>query len=359
MLRVRLLTDPFDLSSFDEHEVESLMPFLKEQFPTWPATARIYKDDVSLAHDVTPNCEADLEALQDGDLYYVVVYPGDPVTMLIVAVAVFVVATVALLFLMPKMPGQQGSDAGASSTNSLGNRVNKARPNGRIPDIFGKVRAIPELLTVPLLMFEDNREFELCYMAVGRGEYEIDADQVYDGQTPLDLIAGAAADFYGPNTRPGSGAPFLEIGGGIGYPLKNVLKLNEVNGQKLSPPNANQMTGQGNIKLVGPASIVANPASDIDFTERFGPGSNLTLSNATFGGIAVFDATTQVCRFHSDKRLEFQTWDPRTLYTAGQLLVLSNAGFAGVHATSGAVIYADVSGTYTIVSVTATTIQLA
>lgn len=349
MLRVRLITDPFDLASYTEHEPSSLIPFLQEQFPTWPETARLYKGAISQDSDVTPTTEADMAILTDDGDYYVVVYPADPVTALIVAVAVFVIATVTLLFLMPKPPGINNQHQ-ESSNNSIGNRVNKARPNQRIPDIFGRIKAVPELLTHPLLIFEGNKEFELCYMCVGRGEYEIDPDEVYDGQTPLDHMAGAAADFYNPFTRPGNGEPFLEIGGGIGYPLKNVTRLNEVNGQKLKPPNANQMTGEGQIKLVGPASIVANPTSDIDFTKRFEPGDTITLTNAQFGGVAVFDATSQVCRFHPDKRIEFQTFDPTTLYEAGQLLVIYNGQVTGSDG-SGGLVSIDVTGTYEIASV--------
>jgi hypothetical protein len=361
MLHVRLITDPFDLGSYSEHAPEQLIPFLQEQFPEWPPTARLYKEHVSQDCDVTPLCEADLERLTDDNLSYVVVYPGDPTTLLIIAIAVFVVATVALLVLMPKPPGTLGQNQHSeSSTNSIGSRVNKARPNDRIPDIFGKIEAIPELLTQPLLVFDANKEFEYCYMAVGRGEYDINPDLVFDGKTPLDRMAGAAADFYGPFTRPGNGDPIVEIGGGIGYPLKNVIRVNEVNGQELKPPNANQMTGQGNIKFVGPASIVANPASDIDFTKRFDTGDSLAVTNAAFGGVAVFNATSQVCRFYSDKRIEFETFDPTTLYGPGQELVIYN-GYVSGSDGSGGMAFCDVSGTYTIVSVDAGTkiIQLA
>lgn len=359
MLRVRLITDPLDLASYEEHEVEQLIPFLREQFPVWPETARLYRGHVSHDCDVTPASQCDVDLLTDDGLYYVVVYPADPVTMLIIAVVVFVVATVAMILMMPKPP-HIGNTRQESSNNSLGNRVNKARPNERIPDIFGRIEAVPELLTVPLLMFESNREFELCYMCVGRGEYDIDPDDVFDGKTPVSVMAGAGADFYGPNTRPGNGDPFLEIGGGIGFPIKNVLRANEVNGQKLNPPNANSMTGQGNIKFVAPASIVANPTSNIDFTERFQPGDDLEVANSDFGGVAVFNATSQVCRFYSDKRVEFETFDPATLFSAGQVLVIYN-GFVSGSDGAGGTVFTDVSGSYTIVSVNSGTkiVQLA
>jgi hypothetical protein len=120
------------------------------------------------------------------------------------------------------------------------------------------------------------------------------------------------------------------------------------------------MTGEGNIKLVGPSSIVANPSSNIDFTKRFEPGDTLTMTNASFGGVAVFDATSQVARFYPDKRIQFETFDPTTLYEAGQLLVIYNGAVSGT-TSGGALVNIDVSGTYTIASVTSATktIQLA
>lgn len=361
MLRVRLITDPLDLATYKEHQPPALLPFLREQFPTWPATARLYKGAISQDCDITPRTEAEVDALTDDGDYYVVVWPGDPITAIIVAVAVFVVVAAALIFLMPKPPGMNNSHQ-ESSNNSIGSRVNKARPNERIPDIYGRIKAVPELLTHPILFFEQNREFEVCYMCVGRGEYDINPDEVYDGQTPLDLMAGAAAEFYGPFTRPDSGYPFLEIGGGVGFPLKNVVRLNEVNGQKLKPPNANTVTGQGQIKLQAPASIIGSGGTGTkDFTKYFEPGDNLTLGNAVFGGIAVFNPTSQICRLYPDKRIQFETFDPTTLYTAGMLLVIENGFFTGPNATTGEPVNVDVTGTYTIVSVDAATktIQLA
>lgn len=356
MLRVRLILDPLDLSSYEEHTPKELLPFLREKFPTWPPTARLYREQVAQECDVTPVSQCEVDQLTDDGLYYVVVYPGDPITLIIITVGIFVVALAAMILLMPKPPGINNQSS-QSSNNSLGNRVNKARPNERVPDIFGRIKAVPELLTAPLVMFENNREFELCYMCIGRGEYELDEDFVFDGQTPLANMAGGAADFYGPFTRPGNGDPILEIGGGIGFPLKNVLRLNEVNGQALKPPNAGRITGQGNIKLVGPASIVANPASSIDFTRHFQVGDDLTMTNAAFGGVAVFDATSQVCRFYADKSIEFETFNPSTLYTAGDSLVIYNGQVTGI-GSGGALINIDVSGTYVIASVTATKIFL-
>lgn len=354
MPRVRLYDDPLDLSSSTEHCPDSLLDFLADRFPTWPPTARLYKGAVAVENDVTPACEGQVEQLRAAgpdELYSVVVYPAGPIAIAMIVVGVLVVA--AMMLLMPKIPGQGSMPE--SANNSLGARANKARPGGRIADIFGQVISIPELLTVPLLQFENNLEVETCYMAVGRGAYDV-AD-MKDGDTPLVLIAGAGATIYGPNTSPNSGAPQASVGVAVTAPLLDVIKLNEVNGQILDAPNANAVHGNGDIRFVAPNAIQTNNPA-LDFTKSFGTGDELAVASANFGGsVAVYDATTQQARFYPNGRIEFQSFDPRTMYSAGETLVVSNAGFAGSNA-GGQVVYVDVSGTYVIASVTATEVFL-
>jgi hypothetical protein len=356
MLLVRLIEDPFNLDAYSEHQPAELLPFLKERFETWPETARLYKDAIAVDHDVTPRTEADIAALetaQDGT-FYVVVYPGDPVTAIIAVVATLALTVAVLLFLTPKFPNSASSDQ--SSNNALGQRVNKARPNSRIEDIFGEVISVPTLLTVPLLVFDDNLEVEYCYMCVGRGAYTI-AD-VKDGDTPIGQIAGAGVRFYAPGTSPNSGAPFYSIGAPINVPLYNVVKLNEVNGQSLRPPNANAVRGDGDIRFVAPDRIERS-GTEIDFTKYFETGDVITVTGADFGGeYYQFDATSQNCRFYPDYRIEFETFDPSTQYQAGDTIVITNASFVGTNPTDNSTVYVDLSGTYTVESVTSTEIQL-
>jgi len=352
MLCVRLITDPFDLDAYSEHHpTVPLVKFLTTQFDAWPTTARLYRDSIAVANDVTPNTEADaalLEATDDG-LFYVVVYPGDPITAIITVVVTLALTAAVLLFMTPKLPG--GTDT-ESANNALGNRSNKARPNERIPEIFGGVIAIPELLAVPLLLFEDNLEVEYCYMCVGRGAYDISA--VRDGDTPLAFIAGAGAEFYAPFTSPNSGSPQLTIGTAITEPLRDLIKLNEVNGQKLDPPNHNSVTGTGSIRFVAPNFIQNN--GSIDFTDYFGPGDDITVADANFGGAEVFAYQTLNAKFTSAREVIFSSFD-----TSG-LLIGSTLQLSGV------VIYiddgvnppytTDLSGSYTVTDVTGPLVEL-
>ena len=83
--------------TWTHHEVTDVRDFLMEEFTEWPSTGRIYHQQVSASADVTPSDEATIDRL--GELpgpFYVVVYPADPVTIIIAVVAVVVVAAVVL-----------------------------------------------------------------------------------------------------------------------------------------------------------------------------------------------------------------------------------------------------------------------
>lgn len=353
MPRVRIISDPFDLSSYSEHEPDALLPFLGKQFPTWPETARLYRGGVAVENDVTPQTEEDIAALEGADdLFYVVVYPGDPVTAIITVVATLALTAAILLFLTPKIPtpGQTSE----SSNNSLGNRVNKPRPNERITEIFGQVISVPELLAVPLVYFEDNLEREMAFMCVGRGAYEIEA--VKDGDTPIEQIAGAAAKFYGPGTSPNSGTPFLEVGGDIDMPILDVIRLNDVNGQILRAPNANQVSGDADIRFVYPDTI-QRTGSAIDFTDYFSPGDQLIVSGSSFTDDPGLTQVSQSSRFTFAGEIEFETFNPSTVFSVGQYITVTNAGFADENDVGG-ILYVDLAGTYLISAVSSTTVTL-
>lgn len=373
MPRLIFAENPVDPLSWTAVETADVAAALKTRYPVWPAEARIYDvegiDASRLAgvplelgrRDVTPTDETSADHLLTlrGPLL-VSVPPGDPLTIIAIAVAVLSLAVaVVSLLIKPKLPSLNNQQT-TSPNNALSQRSNQARPAARIPDIYGEVVSTPDLLAVPYSMFINNLEVEIAYMCIGRGSFDI--TDVSDGATRIAAIAGAGVEVYGPNTSPNSGGPpQLRIGTPIATKVLSVAKANDVNGQTLRAPNSNSYRASGNVRFVAPDTIQANNgtgAPAVDFTTLFGEGDQLTVQNATFGGGATYlNASTQDCRFYPDYRIEFSSFDPRTLYASGQNLVVSNAGFAGQDST-GKVVYVDVSGTYVIDSMTATTIQL-
>ena len=368
MPRVIFAENPFDPSTWAAESGGELGPILRKRYPRWPAEARIYDldgmDPTRLAgvvvdltrRDVTPRDRRGVELL--GTLrgpFLVSVPPAAP--LLIIAIAFVAIAlTVAVsLLLKPKIPSLNNQQT-TSPNNALSARANEARPAARVPDIYGQVVSTPDLLAVPYSVFVNHLEMEIAYMCIGRGAYDV--TDVSDGATRIAAIAGAGIEVYGPNTSPNSGdAPEVRIGDPIGQKVTSVSKANDVNGQTLRAPNSNSYRGSGNVRFVAPDAIQTSDNS-ADFTKLFGAGDHLVVEGADFGGGATYlDASTQEARFYPNYRIEFQSFDPRTLYKAGQTLVLSNAGFAGQD-SSGSVVYVDVSGTYVIDSLTATMIQL-
>lgn len=347
MLSVIITSNPFSLDEYVLHETKDLCALLQEQFPVWPENARIYRNQVAEDCDVTPTDErsiANLAALEG--TVYVVVYPNGPGTLAIVAIAIAVLSAAAFLFLTPKLPDQGSAP---SSNNSLSDRSNKARPNSRIPDIFGQVRSIPDLIAMPYRVYENNVEVEIAYMCVGRGSYEL--EDIRDGDTFLSSISGAGATFYGPNTSPNSGSAQLQLGSSITQDLYSVVKLNEVNGQTLKPPNATALKGVGNIRFNTP-NLIEGTGAGFDFTKVFDDGQTIVVGNASYGGGYSYDTVLENARFYPDKSIEFDTFDPSGIFDAGQTLTITNAVF-----TDGTTIV-DLSGTYIIASVDSTTIEL-
>lgn len=361
MTRVGIVTNPFDPSTWEEHHADDPRQLLVERFASWPSTARIYDlegfgdwkraaalldPSVLSARDVTPRDEAGIDRLATirGPLL-VTIPPADPLTAIIAVVAIAVGVAAAFL-LMPKLPsaGRQ-----PSPNNSLSDRANQARPNQRIPDIFGTVEATPDLLMVPYTVFENNREVEVAYMGVGRGSYTI--TRVRDGDTALASIAGASAAIYGPGTSPNSGsAPQLQIGAPIPEPVQTVVKLNEVNGQTLKPTNLNQVQGEDSIRFVYPDQIETND-SDIDFTKYFDAGDAIAVQQADISGSSGVTTIAASARFTSAGVVEFTDLDPSATFAVGGSVTISNAGYAGDNG-SGGVLYVDLSGTYQISAIT-------
>lgn len=368
-VRVIIVQNPFEPASWEEAETEDALDYLAKRFGRWPDGARVYDLDgvgdvtraaalldksALSARDVTPLTVEGIPRLgaAQGPLL-VAMAPADPITAIITVLAIGL-GLVGALLLMPKIP-EAGNRRAASPNNQLSDRGNRPRPNDRIPDIMGEVIAVPDLLTMPYSVYEAHRELEFSFMCLGRGSYEV--EDVRDGETKIAQIAGAGVSIYGPGTAPGLGLPEVQIGTAIDGPVLGVAKINAVNGQTLKPPNTNFLRGAKNIRFVAPDLIEGDIGLD-DFTDYFEADDEIIVDGADFGaGATLLDTFSTNCRFYADGKVEFQTLDPTTVYTAGDTVVISNAGFAGTGA-GGAVIYVDVSGTYTILSVAATYIML-
>jgi len=344
--------NPLDPNSWEQHFATDIREFLVERYgDKFPDTGRIYHGHVSVDHDITPSDERGIERL--GELegpFYVVIYPHDPITIIVAVVAVAAVAVAVSLALTPPVPSLRNTQS-ESPNNELSARENRARVGGRIPEIYGTVTSTPDLVAVPYKEFVDHQEVEYAYMCIGRGSYAIDADSIRDGETILSEIAGASVSVYGPGTSPNSGTPQLIVGSAINEPVWKVVRSNAVNGQELLAPDASNFSGLFNTKFVYPNQIVTT-ATGIDFTELFTASTSLIVSNATYTEVVGSGSTdTPTAKFTSAGTIVYSSGTPS--FSAGDVITVSPAVFLTEVDT-----VIDLSGTYTVSSVSSTTITL-
>ena len=313
--QVILAENALEPETWTVHHVSNVTDFLMERYDRLPDNARIYHNEVSVDKDVTPTNEQQIETLNNLDgVIIVVMYPAG-IPFWVVQVIVAVASVAVSLLLMPKPPTiTQRNTQTESPNNGLSDRKNKARILARIPDIFGKVRSTPDLLNLPYKEFIDHQEVEYAYMCVGRGSYDIAADNIKDGDTKFSDISGASVAVYGPQTSPNSGTPQLTIGSAINEPVLKSVRSDAANGQTLKAPDAAAFNGNNNTKFVYPNEITTT-ASGIDFTEEFVSGATLTVTNASYTAV-VGTAGSQLTR-NVKCKIASNGFDGEIIYTSG------------------------------------------
>ncbi|KGK20951.1 host specificity factor TipJ family phage tail protein [Vibrio navarrensis] len=132
-------------------------------------------------------------AWQDGDLIELVAEPKDPVTAVLAVVAI--VSAGMAIYAMNQIPDnfQKTSPEGSPiyDANAQGNRP---RLMGIIPELFGRHKTYPDIISEPQWYFSDDDEFMLLMTAVSVGEVELNGDNIYIGDTPISKY-GADIDF--------------------------------------------------------------------------------------------------------------------------------------------------------------------
>ena len=152
-MKLRIYPNELDPTEFNEKEYECLLKDwmnIREEYPE----ARLYKDSICAQNDVTPKTKE--EALQllhaDGD-YFVLCHAGTPFEIFLVVVTVLSAALGVYTYMnMPEIPDQ----ASGSGYNSLASRQNKHRTSERVPDIYGNVKSIPDLIAPLYRYYADN-----------------------------------------------------------------------------------------------------------------------------------------------------------------------------------------------------------
>jgi hypothetical protein len=291
MLKTIILAEnPLDSSTWETHNVDDIIDFLKTKFDTFPETARIYHNQVAENCDVTPFDEKSFDKLKALDgTFYVVVYPAAEYAGIIYAIVTIIIAAVSYYQSQSQIPSASTRTIqNESPNNELSERTNRARPKARIPDIYGTVRSTPDLLSLPYSVYEEHLEVEFAYMCVGRGSYDIPVNEIKDETTPISEIEGSSIEVYAPNTSPNSGdAPQVSIGNPIDEPLYIADRSNTVNGQVLKASDKDIFIADNNVRARSSLDettfvIEHDPLENINFNDYYTVGQTIELINFVY-----------------------------------------------------------------------------
>lgn len=273
---------------FKGHCIESL---LKQAFNKGLSeSVRLYHGDIS-KKDVTPKTQQDVDRLMrlDGRVYAVVKPMG---VETLIAVAVSVLVSVAVAFLMP-VPniGNQGQTP--SPNNALAARTNQQRLGGRVPDIFGTVYSVPDLLAVTYSVYIDGREVEYSYYCVGRGKHHV--FEAYDDTTPIKYVRGSSVLVYNPDDTLDD-APAFVFGDQFSpseaeFAQFTAKRYTSVNGQDLAYPDS-----YDTIPITMRAPNIIETSDSLSLTRRYKVGDTISVEDAndleSGNGVVTVDGET-------------------------------------------------------------------
>lgn len=235
MSRLRILKNPLDGGEVLHLRTDKVLEVFSEVKKKHPQ-ARIYLQPACQQNDVTPTNkvdEASLQMLAKKHDFDIVCHAAGltPVEWFMVAAAVLSVGVSVYTYMnMPDVPVMDQE----SSNNELSNRVNRERIKGRVPDIYGTVKSVPDLVTQPILYYkEDGVEVEECLMCIGRGEFEI--SDIKDGDTFGSTIDGFSTSVYAPGMNL-TGTPQIQIGRSFTEAPLIGKKSSAITGQTLPDP---------------------------------------------------------------------------------------------------------------------------
>ena len=270
MKRVHIIYDIYDSEKKTVAEVDSVLDYLKSEFKEFPKNAKVFHkawhDDNDITEELQKN-ENYADSL-DGDII-IVIYPA---WIQFIYYAIVAITAALSIYTFLTMPKPQAGTTG-SSNNELSARVNRARIGGRIPDIYGTIRSIPDLVAPPLRYFQNNVEIEECLMCIGRGYYQI-AD-VKDGSTSIEQIDGISISVYDPNQSLTTANPIYRYG--------DVLSGEPLIGTQSRSINGQTLLNASSARVVSDAITFSYPNIINVATGEFSNGQSIAIEGARFG----------------------------------------------------------------------------
>lgn len=305
MARLRVIKNILDADDVIEvTDFDDVRDAIMSVYDSLPKSAVLYNAIVGDDTKIPLADEYDVEDLQHYKDVVLVEYP-EFWNLIALAVGSALLSILAVKVLAPSAVPQVLDNTSTSyGTPTLGERVNSPRIRQRIPDIYGKVRSVPDLLSKPLRVYEAGTEVEYNFLCIGRGVFNI--YDMREGETPVDDIDGMSVEVWGPGSIiDPSREPDRMYGtaGRISRPLEVVRRVGSVIGQTLVPQNGRDFHSDVNVSGYAPGLVIANNEGgsytlyhDFPTSDSKGgldAGSSL-LDYFKLGDTLSFDTTTSI-----------------------------------------------------------------
>ena len=136
--------------------------------------------------------------LKTNDVLALTVEAKAPITILYAVIAVIAVG-VAIQAMNAIPDNYNNTTPDGSSIYNANVQGNRPRLMGIIPELAGRHKTFPDHLTMPHRQYINNEQWIYLMLAVGVGEYEINADEIFIGNTPISNYTGDISyDIYSP-----------------------------------------------------------------------------------------------------------------------------------------------------------------
>lgn len=205
MAIIDILTDPAGIRKIERCHIEdnsNILDFFIEKYGAagFGVPFKLYLSTISDESEVVLDDNG--KVVKNGDYYILILRPQGIetlVTSFVVSLLVGVAAGYVAAQLLPKpsVPNSEQTSANESPNNSLTAQTNVARPLERIPDIYGKNRVFPDMITSPHIEYVNNLKIITQWFGIGRGEYLI--EEVKNEDTLAGDIRGQSYDIIEPN----------------------------------------------------------------------------------------------------------------------------------------------------------------
>ena len=293
-----IIEDVSDFDKWERLEVENVLEYLINRYQRMPETAKLYKGHIASITEINIRKEhiekTVNEILKCEETIFFVIYPAGGIAALwIITIAMGAFAIYSYFELKNALPSAQSLENRTfkSPNNDLGERTNAARLNGRIPDVFGRVVSIPDLVMLPFKRFIDNIEYEHSFMIIGKGEYGIEnlgtvgspVWNIKEGDTLVSEIDQNCVTIWGPYTSPNrlSDEPILTIGTMFNrfyHYVNNYIRSNNVDGIVLHAFNeVDPLLYSGDMTLDVGTLVLTQVTPSYDFRSFFKNGNTYTL----------------------------------------------------------------------------------